>query len=83
MSDACGGCGLEYTDFRSGHDFSDIYKMLWVPSRDTRLWKQKTRTQILGKWRQVKKELWAIHLAECDPDAGYGTYDIKSLWEGV
>jgi hypothetical protein len=63
----CPCCGLDYDRFRTGLSFAEIVGMLWVDSPDPRDWRYKRRNTVLGFWRQLKLEMWAEHLASCQP----------------
>lgn len=62
----CPLCGLSYADFRTGFTYADIYALLWVYSEDSSEWRYKRRNTVLGKWHQMKLELWDRHLETCD-----------------
>ena len=38
----------------------------WSGSEDTSTWHPKRRHTILGRWHQIKQELWAEHLELCE-----------------
>lgn len=65
--DDCPNCGLKYRDFRTGFTYAEVYQMLWVASDDARDWRYKRRGTVLGKWRQLKLQMWDRHLAGCRP----------------
>lgn len=64
--DTCPRCGLSYADFRTGYTYADIFGMFWVGSDDPAEWVYKRRHTVLGKWHQIKLELWSEHLDTCD-----------------
>lgn len=71
--DVCSVCGLTYAELRTGLTYADVYALLWSASDDRRTWRYKRRNTILGKWHEIKQELWAQHLDECYFYAGqYG-----------
>ena len=39
--------------------------MFWTDSEDSNQWRYKRRHTILGKWHQIKKEMWQEHLYMC------------------
>lgn len=43
--------------------------MFWMPAHDSSAWKYKGRHTVLGKWHQIKLELWEQHLGQCDMEA--------------
>lgn len=53
-----------YRRFRTGLSFSDIRQMLWSYSDDPRDWPQVSRHTVLGKWREIKLQLWE----QCKPE---------------
>ena len=67
-SEACAGCGLTYGALRTGLEWSDIWIMYWTPQdAPSETWRYKRRGTILGKWHQIKREMWAEHRAGCEP----------------
>jgi hypothetical protein len=42
---------MNYDDFRTGLTYHDVYMMLWDR-------KYKRRHTVLGKWHQIKLEMW-------------------------
>lgn len=42
---------MTYAEFRTGLTYRDVYGMLWDR-------KYKRRRTVLGKWRQIKLEMW-------------------------
>ena len=71
MVEQCPYCELEYGDFRTGLTYRDVYEMLWSGSEDPEDWTYKRRHTILGKWHQLKQELWELHLEMCRRQAEY------------
>ena len=61
----CAHCGLKYQDFRTGLTFSEVRNLYWVANPDSDTWKYKRRNTVLGKWREIKLEMWAEHLYMC------------------
>jgi hypothetical protein len=61
----CPNCGVYYDDFRTGFTFTDIFQMFWKPEHDPSKWKYKRRNTVLGKWHQIKLEMWNEHLEHC------------------
>lgn len=61
----CPYCGAKYSKFRTGLTYKDIYEMLWSNSPDPRHWRYKRRHTILGKWCQLKQEMWEEHIYCC------------------
>lgn len=62
----CPNCGIDYRNFRTGFSYADVYAMLWKPSHDSDEWMYKRRNTILGKWHQIKQEMWTHHLENCE-----------------
>jgi hypothetical protein len=53
--------GMEgYDSFRTGLTFRDVYQMLVSPSDDRSDWRQKSRRTVLGKWHEIKMQLWEL-----------------------
>lgn len=48
-----------YQRFTTGLQFTDIARMLWVPSEDPRDWRRKSRGPILYTFWRLKQDLWA------------------------
>lgn len=65
----CPGCGETYQGFRTGMTFSDVQQSLFVITDDKEQWKRKGRHMVLGKWMEIKKDMWAMHQRECCPHA--------------
>lgn len=64
--EACPVCGLTYGQFRTGFAWEDIWGLFYTaPDADPSTWVRKNRGRILGRWHQIKKELWAEHLEVC------------------
>lgn len=61
----CPNCGISYGDFKTGYTYDEVYQMFWVSEYDSSKWKYKRRNTILGKWHQIKQEMWAHHLESC------------------
>jgi hypothetical protein len=53
-----------YDEFRTGFTFRDIRQMLWSFDEDPRTWRHVTRHTVLGKWREIKQEMWAHNKPE-------------------
>jgi len=62
----CPYCGLRYDDLRTGLTYQEVYQMYWMYSSDPRDWKYKRRHTILGKWHQIKLEMWEEHIRACE-----------------
>lgn len=61
----CSLCGLSYDQFRTNLTYSEVQNLFWSTDTDTQTWKYKRRNTVLGKWHQIKLELWAGHLKDC------------------
>ena len=64
-SQRCPHCGITYGEFRTGYTYGDIYEMLWTADEDPERWVYKRRHTILGRWMQIKREMWRSHIANC------------------
>jgi hypothetical protein len=51
-----------YNEFRTGLTFTEVRRMLWLNSEDNRNWKHVTRHTVLGKWHQIKLEMYHEYL---------------------
>ena len=73
----CPACGLKYRELHTGLTYQDVFLMLWVPDTpekptDASGWRYKKRNTVLGKWHQIKQEMWCHHLTECQgPPEGW------------
>lgn len=63
--DICPYCGARYSKFRTGLTFAQVREMLFVYSDDPVDWGYKRRHIVLGKWCQIKQEMWQEHLECC------------------
>ena len=63
--DDCPYCGAKYSEFRTGLTFADVKQMFWTASPDSADWKYCRRNTVLGKWHEIKVELWDRHLDGC------------------
>jgi hypothetical protein len=63
--DECPVCGLKYRQLRTGYSYQDVFLMLWRGEDDPSEWVYKKRNTVLGKWHQIKQEMWSWHLREC------------------
>jgi hypothetical protein len=50
---------------RTGLTFAEVFQLLWSWNDDRRTWRQKSRGTVLGRWHQLKRELWEEHLRTC------------------
>lgn len=57
---------VNYSEFRTGLTYADVYMMLWSGSDDAATWRYERRGTVLGKWRQIKQEMWAEYLRRLD-----------------
>jgi hypothetical protein len=53
-----------YDRFRTGLTYQDVWEMLRDDTDDTTRWKYKTRGVVLGKWHQIKMELYERAITE-------------------
>jgi hypothetical protein len=59
----CPHCQLEYRDFRTGLSFTDVRATFW---REQKPWHPARRHSVLGRWREIKLELWTEHIEHCE-----------------
>lgn len=66
----CPHCGIAYGRFRTGLTYREVFELLKDYSDDPRDWSDKSRGVVLGKWYQLKQELWEHHtqLGGCEQD---------------
>jgi len=80
----CGVCGLRYDGFKTGLTFGDVYSMFWSNENDNRTFVNKSRNVILGKWSQIKREMWEEHVEYCERcEAEFGGADIVEHVERI
>ena len=61
----CPYCGAKYSELRTGLTFASVKEMLWVSSTNPEDWKYKRRNTVLGKWSQIKQQMWEDHIQGC------------------
>ncbi len=65
----CPTCSLTYGRFRTGFVWEDIRMMFWnAADAPVSEWKYKSRGVILGKWFEIKQDMWAHHIETCGQD---------------
>lgn len=66
----CPHCDLTYRKFKTGFTYYAVFDLLKDYSEDSGEWRYKRRHTVLGKWRQIKREMWYAHveLGACDKD---------------
>jgi len=64
----CPHCGITYKRFTTGFKYHEVYLMYWSPDRDSSTWKYKRRNTVLGKWHEIKKDMWNRHIDEECPE---------------
>ena len=63
----CPYCGFSYKrDLRTQQTFRSVKDLLWSYSTDPKDWQYKRRHTVLGKWHQLKMQLWNEHIACCE-----------------
>lgn len=67
----CPFCDLTYKRLKTGLTYRQVYELLKDYSDDPTDWTYKRRGTVLGKWHQIKKELWEWHLYECQRQAEF------------
>lgn len=66
----CPVCGFSYRrDLRTGLTYAEVFELLWSYHEDPDTWRYKRRHTVLGKWHQIKMELWEQHVAACNAQA--------------
>lgn len=66
MSGECCGCGLKYDDMRTGLTFADVKAMMFSGDPDPSTWRNRRRNGVLGFWRELKQQQWAMHVGQCE-----------------
>jgi hypothetical protein len=59
----CPHCQLRYDDFRTGWTFADVRATFW---REHKPWHPARRRSVLGRWHEIKQEMWAEHIKHCE-----------------
>lgn len=64
---------LSYYEFRTGIRYQEVSDMVWSYQDDPATWPlahhTKRRHTVLGKWRQIKQEMYAEYLLASEPVA--------------
>lgn len=55
---------LSYEEFRTGLTFYDVRWLLHSWSDDKKDWRHVTRHTVLGKWREIKKRMYAEYVKQ-------------------
>ncbi len=63
--EVCPHCGLKYERFKTGMTSREVSELLWSHNEDPETWKYRRRNTVLGKWREIKQEMWEEHLFWC------------------
>ena len=58
------GCGLTYGKLRTGLRYYDVFLLLMDYSDDSNDWSYKRRNTVLGKWFEIKQQMWKYHCDE-------------------
>jgi hypothetical protein len=61
---------VPYDEFPTGLTYPEVLAMFWMDDSDSSKWKYKRRNTILGKWHQIKKEMYEEYLNRLDVLAG-------------
>lgn len=63
----CETCGWKYSDIRTGETFASVYAQLRVEVEDSSHWRIRVcRSTVLGRWHEIKRAIWHMHLEECE-----------------
>lgn len=57
---------MRYRQLNTGLTYQAVHDMMKDYRDDPADWTYKRRHTVLGKWHQLKKEMWAYHLWECE-----------------
>lgn len=69
IGEVCPECGLTYQDFRTGLTYSEVWLQFWSGDPDPSTWRNKRRHTVLGRWHQIKEDMWKEHLWMCEQQA--------------
>jgi len=72
QSDSCECCGIDYDNFETGETYQSVYDTLWKSSDDPSKWLNKGRHTVLGRWHEIKQDMWRDHLEQCEQAAEGG-----------
>jgi len=81
--DPCPHCGLLYKDFKTGTSYAEIWLSMSDNSKDSADWKYKKRNTVMGKWFQIKQELWKKHIEECGTQKEWDEKGYPPDWDDV
>lgn len=62
--DTCPHCGMKYRNLNTGLSYYDVFMLLKDYSKDSADWTYKRRNTVLGKWHEIKKQMWDYHVNE-------------------
>jgi hypothetical protein len=71
-------CGLCYKDMKTGFTFYDIRRFLWSYDEDPSTWRHVSRGTVLGKWCELKRQMWDEHVRGCDEAAANSVHGYTS-----
>lgn len=57
---------IAYADFRTGRTYREIYDEMRSHSEDRSTWRYRGRSGVLGYWRQLKLQMYALVQADYD-----------------
>lgn len=63
--ETCPHCGQTYRALRTGLTFEQVTQSMRVASDDPRDWRYRRRNGVLGRWREIKLNMWGEHLSLC------------------
>jgi len=66
---------MKYRDLRTGLTYEDVFLMFWCGPDNSTEWRYKKRHTVLGKWHQIKQEMWSLHLRECRGPVDWDEYE--------
>jgi len=72
-----------YKDFRTGTTYDEVWLSMSDNSPDPRDWKYKKRNTVMGKWFQIKQEMWKKHIKECGIQKQWDEKGYPPEWDDV
>jgi hypothetical protein len=73
----CPQCHIAYDDFRTGLTYQDVFMTFWRGPDDPEKWHPKRRNSILGRWHEIKLEMWAEHIEYCNGEIEDFEYEME------
>jgi hypothetical protein len=65
MNFVCPHCKINYSEFRTGLQYEDVFDMLWVSSENPEEWVYKRKGSVLRLFHAIKLGMWKEHVEHC------------------